>query len=97
MSIRCITRPPSILPSKLASLGSTIATISEVDALTGFPGGGVPANVAVATAGLPGACLRFLLVLVIRFNHPSHQRRFRLKCAYLARRLKPAIIRVFNL
>ena len=36
-----------MLPSRFASFGSTISTISEVEALTGFPGSGVPGEIAV--------------------------------------------------
>lgn len=51
MSIRCITRPPSILPSGLASFGSTASTISEHDALTGFPGSPVLESITSLSAG----------------------------------------------
>jgi hypothetical protein len=46
-----------MFPSKFASFGSTISTISEVDALTGFPGMDVAAKAAVATADLVGTVL----------------------------------------
>src|ERR1700747_469404 len=51
MSIKCITRPPSILPSGFASFGSTASTISEHDALTGFPRRPVLASISSLSAG----------------------------------------------
>jgi hypothetical protein len=52
------------LPSKFASFGSTISTISEVDALTGFPGAGMAAKAAVAADDLLGAVFWLLVVFV---------------------------------
>ena len=37
ISIRCITLPPSMFPSGLASLGSTTSTVSAADSATVFP------------------------------------------------------------
>src|SRR5215469_866338 len=39
MSTRCITWPPSSLPSALVCAGSTTSAISDREALTGLPGG----------------------------------------------------------
>ena len=38
MSMKCITRPPNMLPNAFASFGSTASTISDIEALTGLPG-----------------------------------------------------------
>jgi tetratricopeptide (TPR) repeat protein len=55
-----------MLPSRFASLGNTISTISEVDALTGFPGGD-PDEIAVTVppGALGGTFLRPLLLFVV--------------------------------
>lgn len=60
MSIKNITRPPSMLPSGFASFGSTASTISERDALTGL-------QAAFAKAGrFVSECDVFFFILVMR-------------------------------
>src|SRR5512133_1187426 len=60
-STRCMTRPPSMFPSALASLGSANSAYSDFDSLTGLPssmwlfrgGGGAPQVALDVCAGLP--------------------------------------------
>jgi tetratricopeptide (TPR) repeat protein len=75
MSIRCITRPPSMLPSKLASFGSTISTISEDDALTGLPGKALPA------VGFADSLVLGFVFFIIRSTNRRVKRKYTLSCA----------------
>jgi len=84
MSIKCITRPPSIFPSTLASFGSTASTISDRDALTAYP--------PVCSQLYPRpACLLFSVLFLAwkRFTCSATI------SARLARTAEPAIIRAF--
>ena len=85
MSIKCITRPPSIFPNEFASFGSTASTISDFDALTGFPKGSVTA----ATFSVLGL-FDLSNSAICKFSPGSSAA----EC--LARVFKPVIIRAFN-
>jgi len=81
-----------MFPSKFASFGSTISTISEVEALTGFPGSADPEEIAVTVPpdALAGATflrpLLLLVVLDIRSVRSAHLAKLRCKMCALGSR-----------